>query len=470
MNRQAEAPNKYAELELAVGVPISLSEFSLNHNLNVARLNRELECSLREHYLHYGCKPFSLEYDPILGRVIRANAAVGILKAGTTVVKVQPKVPNVSVGKCLGLAQRSLLDSLNINRGSTTQIMMSENEDYSSVDFLAFSLMDNILKVKKNGFARTFEEVFGSMPKLTGIIDFYKTISEGKPPIQPVGGSVEPSINIFPNRVLKYALKICKEKTRSKSVIELASTLLESFRDVEDVDDNFFKSYDIVLDFSLPRSDYAHALSFANAIIQGRALGEGEEALNSPSFTLDMDKVFEGYCSNEIMAMLGQSKNYEVDIQKPIPHAVVPRRAGLGAIVPDIVVKMKKGHGSVVVDLKNKYSALRNDGNISIGNNDLYQICYYAKTLETNYCILAYPGANPSLQYAIRSSESEAAYESRRNRKKKQLLVSSTFNVLSKDSIKVVAYCIDLSGTLRNTRKSVASLCQLIVDMLEGRF
>jgi len=453
--------------KLSLGNVIPLKVFSEKIEETEQVIKTQLENALKEHYYHFASRPFILEYIPQEGYIIRATSSIGMIKTASFILDIQPKIPNVSIGKCLGLAQESNISLLNLNDKNLLSTVMNENANYSTLDFLGFSLIDYIIRIKNNGFARKFEDVFGSNIKLRGSIAIQETISESGTFSKPISRDIESSIDIYPNQILKYALNLCAQNSSSNELRNLATVILDFLKDVRLLDNSTIENEFGINTFSLPRPDYEMGLAFAKAIIEGRSVMEDNSSLFIPSFTLDMDKVFESYCSVQ-MTKLVSSNRFKVLLQPSIEHDIVPKIAEKN-IIPDILVEKLNSEEKVIIDIKNKYSSLRNDGKVQINNSDLYQLAYYAQTLKAKYCILVYPGSNPSLQYPLRASESEESYDKKRQERFQKFEQNNIIRVFSDINIKLIIYNVDIAGTLLNTKHSLASLCQLTVDILDNK-
>jgi hypothetical protein len=455
------------KINLSVNSPVYIQDIAASVGININELRYQLERTLQEHYFHFGSKPFFIEYDPVKGYMLRAGSAIGRLQAGSIVLEIIPKLPMLSIGKCLGMAQCSNTNLLKINNGILLKDYISENEKYSSLDFLSFSFLDSLLTIKKNGLARKFEEIFGPATKLRGTISFQETITAGKCLHEPITGEIEPTYDILPNQILKYALNICLSKAQAREIRDLANTISDFFAGVKLLDDSSMKMDLLSYNFGLPRPDYERALSYAKAIIEGRYISEGDQEELIPSFTLDLDKVFESYCSYHFDKLISKTSS-DTLLQHPFPHDMRPLVTEK-KIYPDIVLRNRKNKKSVILDVKNKYSSLRDDGCFTISNEDIYQVSYYAKTLGSRYCILVYPGINPKIQYPLKTSESDAVYSLRRSKVLVNLKSKSAVKIFSKDEIYIIIYVIDLAGNLKNTKRSIASLCQFSVDLISEK-
>lgn len=458
--------NEIPRIKLSLGTPYALKDISQRVSILESEIKTQLEKILREHYYHFASKPFILEYDPREGYIIRATSSVGMLKTDSFIIDLQPKIPEISIGKCLGLAQESNISLLHINDRNLTSAMMSPSSTYSTIDFLGFSLVDSVIRVRNNGFARKFEDVYGTSLKLRGNISANETIKEGKPLIQPITEDIEASLDIYPNQLLKFALNLCINQSESGELKRLCTSVLESLKEVRLISETDILREQFIKSFSLPRPDYETALAFAKAIIEGRLISDEENTSFIPSFTLDMDRVFEGFCSYQLQQVIS-TQRFNVYLQGQFKHEITPNLSEK-KITPDIVIEKKDDGKKIILDLKNKYSTLRNDGSFQVSNNDLFQLAYYSQTLQAEYCILVYPGSNPSIQYPLRGSEGDDAYMKKRQEKFKKIKEENLITVFSKNSVKMLIYNIDIQGTMQNTKKSIASLGQLAIDILNN--
>lgn len=455
--------NEKPRISVSIGNEIAISEVATQLELDPQLVRSELELAIKEHYYHFASKPLVLEFEPKKGYTLRASSSVGVLSTPSFLVDIKPKIPELSIGKALGLAQESGINLLNINDKSLARNALSDQSSYSSVDFLAFSLVDSALTVRHNGFARKFDEVIQLSTKLRGDIAFQETVSSGNSNYSPMVNNIEPSIDIYPNQVIKAALNLCFNSTSSNEIKSLIQVILDSMSEVALVPIERLSIDELFINFSVPRPDYDMALAFSKAIIEGRLISEDDDSIFTPSFTLDMDKVFESYCTAQIQKLIIPNR-FEVLAQPQFKHDITPDVADKN-IIPDVIIKDKQTGEVIVLDLKNKYSQLRDEGNFKISNDDLYQLTYYAKTLGAKCCFVVYPAAKPKIQYPLKSSESQASYEQKRAAKMEEINQKNKITIFKNDSVTLYSYSINLLGSLKDTEKSVAGLCQLLVDI-----
>lgn len=460
MSNQSEKPR----LSVSLGKEVSIYQIASSLELDPQLVRNELEAAIREHYYHFASKPITLEFEPKTGYTLKASSSVGVLSTPSFLVDIMPKIPDLSIGKALGLAQESGINLLNINEKSLARNGLSDQSSYSSVEFLAFSLADSALTVRHNGFARKFDEVMLPASKLSGSIAFQETVSSGSSLLSPYVNNVEPSIDIYPNQVIKAALALCLASTSSSDIKSLLRVLLDSMNEVQTVPIEKLNVDELFINFTVPRPDYDMALAFSKAILEGRLISESDSTIFTPSFTLDLDKVFESYCTTQVQKLIVPNR-FEVLAQAQFPHDMVPDISEK-KIIPDVLIRDKQNGKIIILDLKNKYSQLRDEGGFKISNDDLYQLTYYAKTLGAKCCFVVYPGANPRIQYPLKGSEGQPEYERKRIVKLEEINTKSKVQIFKNDSVTLYTYSVNLLGSLQDTKKSVASLCQLMIDVL----
>ena len=98
---------------------------------------------------------------------------------------------------------------------------------------------------------------------------------------------------------------------------------------------------------------------------------------------------------------------------------------------------------------------------------------YYAETLQSDCAVLVYPGNGQSHnKYPIKGSESESSYQSKRQRSLEAMLNEGNciYSLPKNDSsnFHLVIWRINLTGTLKDTRYSMAQLGQFLADLLSA--
>jgi|GEM_PF-4019402 len=456
--------NQSKILRVRQGVPLCLDHAAAECGLELPVLLTDLRAVQREQYVNYGTKPFQLEIHPELGYVLIAGPEIGLLGGRLLTLEIQPKVAGLSVGKCLGLAQICASMRLGFDNSKSVQGLLSNSIEYCAYDYLGFSFLDALITVERNGFARVFEDVFTRSTKVQGVVDFQRTVTGGIVR-EPIVGYPDTSLNILPNRIIQTALTRCLDQVRALRLKDAFRHFNDALSTVPPIEDLSSLRGFFLHEFNLPRPDYWRALALALSIIKGDSVGAGgNDAL--PSVSINLDSLFEDYCSQRITEFLSPSK-FEVIRQSRIAHDTLPSIGG--AIVPDLIVRHKSLKTTIVVDVKNKYSALEN-GQKRIANSDLFQISYYARTLGIDRCLLLYPGAKVPLQFPFKGSQSKDVHKKQVTRFVDKIMELDTYKVFSKrrDPIILNSYSIDLGGDMSNTEKSVASFCLFIEYLLEN--
>ena len=94
---------------------------------------------------------------------------------------------------------------------------------------------------------------------------------------------------------------------------------------------------------------------------------------------------------------------------------------------------------------------------------DIFQLLYYSRAISATAGLLVYPAVNPKIQFPIRTSESDKNYNERitkfENSKENNFIEFFNKKYVTQT---VVAYEINLGGTMADTIKSIVSLCLLI--------
>ena len=118
---------------------------------------------------------------------------------------------------------------------------------------------------------------------------------------------------------------------------------------------------------------------------------------------------------------------------------------------------------NIFLDLKNKYSKSLLGDTRGLSNPDIFQLLYYSRAISATAGLLVYPAVNPKIQFPIRTSESDKNYNERitkfENSKENNFIEFFNKKYVTQT---VVAYEINLGGTMADTIKSIVSLCLLI--------
>jgi 5-methylcytosine-specific restriction endonuclease McrBC regulatory subunit McrC len=428
--------------------------------MSLTKIIHEFEYYLSKHFYQFGSRPYSIEYLPGKGYTLRASSLIGKISTPNYDIVLNPKFKELSFGKCLALAQSSNSSMLNIASNEFTQSLISNKYDYSTFDYLGFGLIDAVNTIINNGLARTFKDVIGDSVKLRGTIALIESISSGKGLFKPFINDTEPDYNIYPNRLIKTALTILVSSTKNNELKNAANIYLNHFKestvlDKKDIELLFGKYL-----FNLPRIDYEKGILYSTSIIEGGMIDSEGKSIGLPSITMDLDKIFEYYVSNTTSKMLGKER-FEVLLQPNYEHKSTPQFNNK-KIIPDIIIKDKRFNRSFVVDTKNKYSELSDNGIINLNNSDIFQITYYCNSLQTYTAILLFPSIKPKIQFPIKGSESESSFKDKCDQSFQKLLDHQSFKIFDNNQISLIVYHIDLGGSMFDTEKSIASFCQLI--------
>jgi len=429
-------------------------------DLSLNKIIHEFEYYLSKHFYQFGSRPYSIEYLPGKGYILRASSLIGKISTPSFDILLNPKFKELSFGKCLALAQSSNSSMLNIASNEFTQSLISNKYEYSTFDYLGFGLIDSVNTIINNGLARTFKDVIGDSVKLRGTIALIESISSGNGLFKPFINDTEPDYNIYPNRLIKTALTILVSLTKNSELRNAANIYLSHFKEASVLDKKEMElSFGKYL-FNLPRIDYEKAILYATSIIEGGMIDSEGKSIGLPSITMDLDRIFEYYVSNTISKMLGKDR-FEVQLQPNFDHNSSPLLNNK-KIVPDIIITDKRFNCSYVIDTKNKYSELSDFGIINLNNSDIFQITYYCNSLKTYTAVLLFPSINPKIQFPVRGSESESSFKDKCDQCFKKLLETQVFKIFDNNPVSLFVYHIDLSGSLFDTEKSIASFCQLI--------
>jgi len=428
------------------------------------------ESKLHEHYRRFGHQPYSLVYDRRRrGYVLQAGPVIGLIDFDYFELFIQPKFPELEIGKCLHLAHRCQVNSLVKHTNRLVEKELLNINALSSVDYFATTFLSSVIDLINNGLLRKADFKEGPDPDFRGTLLIDKHIAFGGNPLEPYTRRPT-TINDIPiNRTIKEALKLCRLHCDNPQVQSLASATLNYFQDVSDQSPNEAFVYEF--ESSLYREEYKRAVTIAQMIIEGFDPFTGSEDSFFPSFTLDLDQLFEKFISFELSLKL-RKELYKVLVQPEYNHATIPEFDGK-YIKPDIVVENINSSERIILDTKNKYSLLNENTVLSVSNSDLYQIAYYCFSLKTRKAILVYPSNKKNTtRYPFRGSEGEVAYEQKRDRAVKCIKSDSASFIkidFSEHPIELFFWRINLEGKMFETIESVSQLALFIADALKGR-
>jgi 5-methylcytosine-specific restriction endonuclease McrBC regulatory subunit McrC len=455
--------NARAVIELTLANPIAISKAAESISWTGPERLKECQSIIDFHWRSYGTKSIGLIYNPSEGFTLTAYSGVGALSSNKLVLKVAPKIPNIGIEKVLSMAQYAGMGLWKIGNGQISA-QIDESDDYSLNELLGFALVDAVGDVINNGLQREFEDtvertlVQGSGP------DLVENMSTGFTPPLYMTQSIQ-NFDILSNQVLKAAILSVKRHSRNQNLKVGLERLLTSFEDVTATFSN--EDLDTIsnISFSLPRADYQKALAVGVAILRGKTISLDESSsTNIPNFMLDMDYVFEAFCSRVLVESF-KGSHFEVLCQQKYPHLSTPDFQAK-SIIPDVVIRHRSSGKSVVLDLKNKYTSISDLGRPSIGNSDLFQQTYYQGNLGATCAVLVYPSSKPEWQFPLPGSEGIEAY----NQKVLASLSSSKYPQISiahgPNAYNILALQVDLSGPLKNTINSLKRVAFLVRHLL----
>lgn len=463
----SQSPNlePLLKIELSIGNPASIAELSEEHGVSETQLLHECQSLIDFYWRQFGTKAIEIIYDARFGYQLRANSGVGAISNNNLVIAVSPKIPGVQLEKVVALAQYSGDPFWNIGDGSVAA-QIDSSSDYDLTEIMGFTLCDSIQKVLANGVQRDFYEVTEiSYASSSGPV-IEENIAVGFVPPPRVSQMKDSSDNEA-NRILKAALQKVAEKSNHSGLKSNALRLLSAFEEVSEIPPS--QQIDELGGqlFTLPRNDYAKALAISLAVIRSNSIAfVGDSKIELPSVLLDMDVVFERYCSRALKDSL-DSEFYEVFFQPEFGHKIEPVPVAK-KIVPDLVVKSRKTDKTFILDIKNKYSSLDQKGKPSVSNPDLFQQFYYQQNLEAEFVFLLYPTAKPEWTFPLPGAESKDKYRSNCEESLKSDKYPGITVRHATSSMDLLPIQIDLSGSMRNTINSMKRVA-LMLQYLDTR-
>lgn len=460
-------------INLKIGSACTFSEISSVCGVSDANEIRSLLTEqLHSHHKFFGVEPFDIEYSRAQqDYIIRANSIIGIIDCKRFVLSISPKFTNLEIGKCLQLAHYSNAIDLVHHNSSVTDNLVSDNTKLAAFDYFALTFCSAVQDCINNGLLTEQSQFRSKQRELKGKLVLGKHIANGGNPLEPYVSRNIRTHQCAANSILKTTLTECAKRITNGELRSLANNLIPIFSDCKEIQEIQDSDFDSIVT-TIPRADYDHALSLSKVILNGFDPLTGSETGFTPFYSLDLDQVFERYCAHELSILLSKN-HFKILSQKGFAHRFEPTLASK-KIFPDVILQPISPNGrSVVIDTKNKFS-LSSNQEVSISNNDIYQIKYYAESIPTNVGVLLYPGddANCS-RYPIRSSEGEEAYEKKLAKRQGELLSSGTdiFRLRQNNNdFYLIIWRVNLSGTLYDTRSSLAEFCQLLSDISERKF
>ena len=441
---------------------IFIHDLEAELKLTESEILNELKSILRKSASTFGLKPFRIEFDGQRGWSILPSSCVGLLSGELLTVVLESRLSNLQTEKVLALAQLVGPNLYRISSDSVQAAVTSSN-DFGTSDLLAMSLVDVCAEIRRTGRDFIFTQSRSKSFNIRGSIDFAESLQTAsiRPPISMYDSvSYMTDANLF----ILAALEKAREMTRLDIVLQALSR--ETGLWTEDIDlDGSHIGQKEVSDFSssYPRSDYRRAINLATAILLDMSLETNGNEVAVPQVLADLDLLFEQYCSMQLRSLLPASA-YEVQDQLEVQHPARPNLSGF--IKPDLVITNRKSGKTLVVDLKNKYSSIGANQKSSLNNSDIYQIAYYAQALGTTQAMLVYPTTEEVDSFPIKKSESASKYAEKVETFRELREISEPILSLGSNKVTLIPYQVDLSGTMINTAKSLASLAMYIDFLL----
>lgn len=449
----------------SVGSELPLTNISeVCPSLNESAIRQILEFQIREHHSLYRTEPFSIEYSRSLGSyLLRPGSVVGLLNCGDFYLQIGSKFQGIEIGKWLQLAHRCQATTLVNHHNEVTEAALSDQDALSGLDYFVMSLVSATYDCTNNGLLYESGYWIGDDPNLNGRLSVTHHVKEGANPYRVQSRQSRRDFYVEPNRIIKTALLKCMNECTNQKLRGLCSNLLNELQGVPELSPQDSQiSYEYVS--SRLRPDYEKALALSKIVLEGLDSTQGEDQSFLPFFTIDLDQLFEAYVAYELKALM-KNDSFHVESQGKFPHPFSPELEQ-NFISPDLIVRgLDADARRVVLDTKNKYSLVNSTGAPKISNSDIFQMAYYAQAVGSQVAVLVYPGdASNATVYPIPSSEGSGAYERKRGTALKKMFESgSGFTILLGGSqISLIAWRLNLAGTLRDTRESVAQLCQFI--------
>lgn len=445
-------------IKLRQGSPISLRKLEVDLGLSTDVLIYEFSALYKSASVAFGTKPFNLEFQSRNGLTLRADSQVGWLRSDSFTLEILPKFNNLDVAKVLSLALTSEVGSLHVGQGFLSA-MSVETDDLSTMEMLALAFMDSLGDVINGGLQQVPLDVLSIASTRFGNLETDEWITRGGIPPIPVT-ETESSTNTLTNRLLKTALNKVFALNLTSGLQHQARRLEQQFDSVQVLDLTEIVSLAQLRDLTMPRADYDRSIGLALSIISGEVVNNLGSASESPEFLVNLDLLFEQLCFEHLARNLDPAV-FEVSYQMEFDHDISPNISG--KIIPDLVIHNKVSDAVVVVDAKNKIS----NSDSFATNADIFQLTYYAQTINARAALLIYPTTRPNWQFPVKSSSRKVE----EYLETAQELVGEDSNlwhtVFPKSSpVRIGRYEIDLSGSHRNTDISFASLSFMIATLL----
>jgi len=454
------------KVTLAIGKPASIREIAEDAGLDPAFILSECQKLIDFHWRFYGTRAVTIEYSSQLGYQLVANSGVGAIGSESLLIKVEPKVPGVKIEKILAMSQFAGDALWNIGNANIAA-QVDQSEDYDLVEILGFILCDYTQTIIANGLLKSYSEEVSSHFRASGGPDLLESISSGFTPPPKVIEVVD-NFDIAPNRIVKTALQRVVRVASDEILKSNAYNLLTAFESVALLAPGTKIEQISSALFSIPRRDYDRAMAVSYAILNNQSATISiDSEIELPSVILDMDKVFEKFCSKVLNDTL-DSKFFDVSLQREFRHKATPELSSK-KIIPDIVITERKTGVPIVLDAKNKYSVLSAGGHPSISNADIYQQFYYQQNLDASLVILLFPSSKPKWSFPLPATESGESYRSKCDASVRSITFPLHKFEHKGSAMRLIPMQIDLSGSLKNSINSVKRVALFLQYFYQNR-
>lgn len=442
-------------IEVSLDVPTNLLQIAESNLVDFTWLLEKCKALIDRHWRLHGTKALTIEYNSLGGYQLRALSSVGVIGDDNFAIAIRPKIPSIPVEKILALSQFAGDQRLQVgNQRLAAQI--DPSEDYGIIDVLAFSLCDSVETIIRNGIYKSAKEVSETSFAPSSGLDIDAAVEAGMVP-PPRVLRIEDDFDVPPNRLILSTLLFIQGRSHHRHLLNECNRLAAVFEDVTELDPEELLGYDSTYFLGVPRADYARATELCLALLADHSIEFGNNgAIPVSNLLVDMDYVFEIFCSKVLADSLSEN-HFEVLLQPEIEHKSIPGMDNR-RIVPDIIVRHRESEKCIILDVKNKYSSLAQDGKPTVSNSDLFQQYYYSSNQAGMASILLYPSAKPSWSFPLPGSEGIEKYHA--ECAKQSVSPALTRLQIVHDSLCVTFYQveIDLSGTVKNTVNSMKRL------------
>ncbi|MED1876670.1 5-methylcytosine restriction system specificity protein McrC [Brevibacillus borstelensis] len=338
----------------------------------------------------YNVEPFKISYGRGMGYCLIASSYLGLIHFDQTTLIIESAIPGLDLGKVLYLSAIAEVGQSINSSGRVIESVLDSHLELDVIDYFVISFLEVLDELIKTGIITSHDVVEDVLEVPKGRLDLAKQIQKS-PGFEKfhVKRNVQ-SPDIIINQVILKAIKLSKEKTKLSWAIPLLKQYEEIFRGVSEGEierSDFSKLLDEFT--TLTRKDYEKALLLAEHIIFGFDPLYGENYDLFPEYLINLNEVFEKYLIQSLLKIFrkGLSKKYKVSL-------------GLSPYDPEVSERFLEldgfynGKANVVIDAKNKFRNIFNQGNITNfipENPDLFQQYYYALRTNSKYVILVYP-------------------------------------------------------------------------------